>query len=284
MSTAGRWGQAVVAWLWVLAAAAGLIALLRLGGGGLGPPPLLHPSRLTHWAENRDAATMAFALLRLVAIVAAGYLLAATLLGLLARATRIPALVAATDMATLPLVRRLLAALVGAGLTATIGVNSLALHGTGPGPSPARVETRAGPGDGSPAHRRSDPISRTPAEPSHGQSSRRSVVITRLPDEAPPTPGDGTATMEVTGPPSRVDPVPATPTPAAWTVGPGDNFWLAAESTLARAWDRPPTESETTDYWRSLVEHNRNRLAVPENADLIYPGQVFERPALPPRP
>ncbi len=68
------------------------------------------------------------------------------------------------------------------------------------------------------------------------------------------------------------------------TVQPGDNFWTIAETTLATAWGRPPTESETSEYWRHLVDTNREHLAPPYDPDLIYPDQRFELPPIPTDP
>ena len=68
------------------------------------------------------------------------------------------------------------------------------------------------------------------------------------------------------------------------TVQPGDNFWTIAETTLATAWGRPPTESETSEYWRRLVDTNRQHLAPPYDPDLIYPDQRFELPPIPTDP
>jgi flagella basal body P-ring formation protein FlgA len=56
------------------------------------------------------------------------------------------------------------------------------------------------------------------------------------------------------------------------------------EEVLRTAWDRAPDDGETDPYWRVLVEVNRDVLADPENADLLFPGQVLEVPPPPPRP
>jgi hypothetical protein len=39
-----------------------------------------------------------------------------------------------------------------------------------------------------------------------------------------------------------------------------------------------PTVGEVVPYWRSLVETNRAALADRDNADLVFPGQVFTVP------
>lgn len=47
---------------------------------------------------------------------------------------------------------------------------------------------------------------------------------------------------------------------------------------------RDVAASEIDPYWRLLVETNRDRLADPRNADLLFPSQVLEVPPPPPRP
>ncbi|MBW3578764.1 MAG: hypothetical protein KY462_13685 [Actinobacteria bacterium] len=61
-------------------------------------------------------------------------------------------------------------------------------------------------------------------------------------------------------------------------VQPGDHFWSIAEDTLAGERGRTPTDAETADYWRGLVDANRHRLAPPHDPDLIYPGEHYVLP------
>jgi nucleoid-associated protein YgaU len=74
------------------------------------------------------------------------------------------------------------------------------------------------------------------------------------------------------------------PTPGEVAVQRGDSFWSIAQQTLADAWGRSPTDSETTVYWKQLIEANRERLQPPYDPDLIYPGQVFKLPPSPKAP
>ena len=64
----------------------------------------------------------------------------------------------------------------------------------------------------------------------------------------------------------------------------GDSFWTIAETTLATAWGRSPSDIETSEYWRHLVDTNREHLAPPYDPDLIYPDQRFELPPIPTDP
>ena len=94
-------------------AQARLVALLALEAAAI---PLLRDQRATgvDWSHLGDwlAATApddaVVAVVRLVALVLAGWLLATTVVYFLARLTRVPALVRATAWTTLPAVRRVI--------------------------------------------------------------------------------------------------------------------------------------------------------------------------------
>jgi nucleoid-associated protein YgaU len=61
-------------------------------------------------------------------------------------------------------------------------------------------------------------------------------------------------------------------------VQPGDSFWRLAERHEAERLGRRPTENETGACWQQLVALNRARLAVPDDPDLLFPGQVVVVP------
>lgn len=58
-------------------------------------------------------------------------------------------------------------------------------------------------------------------------------------------------------------------------VAPGEHFWGIAEAVVA---ERPGAGLEVADYWRLLVEANRDRLVDRDNPDLIHPGQELVLP------
>ncbi|MBI2708687.1 MAG: hypothetical protein HYX34_03210 [Actinobacteria bacterium] len=265
VASRGRWWRRLALSLgWIVALLAVLWALTQLGTGALSTPPLLDRPRLSRWLGDRDAMTVAFAFLRLVAVVLTWYLIATTVLGVLARATRVPALVRLADLATVPAVRRLLGGIAGVGLTASAAtlVVTSASGSTRATPSPAvaeRAADLAAPG--------AVVLERLP--------DGGSVVLERLPD-------DGTATMRVVG---EIAGSMAHGAPrATWTAEPGDHLWHIAEATLEQRWGRAPSETEVVPYWQAVVDANRTRLVDRDNPDLIYPGQVFTLPPAPPPP
>lgn len=191
--------------------------------------------------------------LRLGAIALASYLTLVFVVGVVVRVAGLHPLAAALDAITPRLVRRMVTAVVGFGLTL-----------------PALAAT---------AEEGSDPP----------------VVLHRLPDATTST----TTTTPFPAASDAIEPTSPSPesvpstqiarpdtdsgAPTMWTVEPGQHFWSIAESVLATAWGRPPTDRELAPYWRALVEANRDRLVHVNNADLIFPAQTFVVPA-PPRP
>lgn len=65
------------------------------------------------------------------------------------------------------------------------------------------------------------------------------------------------------------------------TIAAGDHLWGVAERTLADRWDRTPAPAEIATYLQRLIEANRGVLAVPDEPDLVFPGQVFVLPEVP---
>jgi hypothetical protein len=43
---------------------------------------------------------------------------------------------------------------------------------------------------------------------------------------------------------------------------------------------RAASDHDVVSYWHALIDRNRDRLRVPGEPDLIFPGQIFELPPL----
>lgn len=103
------------------------------------------------------------------------------------------------------------------------------------------------------------------------------VVVSRPPTDI--------AVMSAVDEPPAPPAAAATPEPsvlATSTIAPGDHLWGVAARTLAAHRHRAPTDDEVAAYLVEIVAHNVDRLAVPDHPDLVFPGQVFELPALDP--
>ena len=245
---------------WLAALAAGLV-VLHQAGGALTPPPLSRPHQLGAWLAERGPAEAALSIVRVPALAAGWYLLAITLVGATGRWLRAGRLVSASDLLTVPSVRRLLNRAIGLSMAATALSGGTALAASGQAPSPPAAEA----------------MTRLPDAP----ATSPPVTMRRLPG---PPGGSSTGAMERLadegGP--RMDTSPtAQPT---WTVRPGDHFWSVAERTLAAAWNRAPSDAETGPYWRDLVAANRPVLKDRDNPDLLFPGQLLTVPPPPPAP
>ena len=263
---------ALVAWTALLAVA--VFALRAVGNNALAPPPLAAPDEWGAWLEEREPLEAAFALLRLLALGAAWYLLGTTVLGAAVRLARAPMLVVAADCVTVAPLRTLLSAVVTFGLSAPSTPPALA------GGLPAASQATAG----RPEVTSTSPVRDTGDDPAVPPT----VVMRRLPSSAPSSPAPPASTPAPprlppppapTPPPPRPQTTTAAPQAAEWRVRPGDSFWTIAAAVLAEKGGRPVTVAETVAYWLRLIEANRPRLISPGDPDLILPGQVL---ALPP--
>lgn len=266
-----------------------------------------------------DPTLAAIAVLRYAALALGWYLAAATAIGAGARMARVRPLVRAADRLTPPPVRRLLDASMGLSMLATV-VTSPAAWAEPPPSEPEQppitmLRLPDDPSDDDPFVQPPPTVEPTPTSTSTSTPTSTSSVpptteaplvettttTTTSPAVAPTT---TTTTAPVTTTamvPSTTTTVPRRPRPprgnvvdapppapattgAEWTVQPGEHFWSIAEQVLTRSWSRPPSDVETDPYWRRLVDANRHRLADPDNADLLFVGQVLGVPPPPAAP
>ncbi|HET7489208.1 MAG TPA: hypothetical protein VFJ85_14855 [Acidimicrobiales bacterium] len=247
-----RAAGALLGWTAFLVAA---VVALRHLGGPLAPPPLSHPDALGAWLDRRQPAEAAFAVLRLATVAMAWYLLAVTVAGVAARAVGAVSVIRAVDAVTLPAVRRLVHAAVGASLlAATVGGGVPAMAQGAPTPDTAVTTstTVPPPGDVPTMHA-------LPDDPATGAPEADVPVMRRLPD-APAAPPDTVAAPPTTAPPESTPPSTDVPTtvlstpestapPAATSPGSGDEPSAPAPpstpSTSAPA-ASPPAAPPTT--------------------------------------
>ncbi|MCA1684320.1 MAG: hypothetical protein LC708_04250, partial [Actinobacteria bacterium] len=116
----------------------GAVLTLHAAGAALPGPPLLRPSSWPRWAAGRDPVVVAFAVVRLLALVAAWYGLVVTVAGVALRvapaAARGPVehLASVVDRLTVGPLRRVVAA------TVAVGISTGPLAAAGAGPLPAQ--------------------------------------------------------------------------------------------------------------------------------------------------
>lgn len=260
-----------------------------LGSGSLAPPPLA-PTGWSSWVGGRDPLVATVAVLRLIVLGLAWYLLVATAVGVAARSLRAARLVRIADALTIPIVRRLLQGAFGltvatAVATATPGVTAHAWSG----PSSGAVPVAAAASSADPASARPDGSS-DPLEVGSRPGRPRHAPLSRAVDHQLLRPGlqDGRLTLrwadEVGQPAPRQDrPHDGQPGNVPTTeheVSPGESFWSIAEDRLAAASSQEPTDAQIVTYWRRLITENVDRLAVSADPDLIFPGQRFVLPEI----
>src|SRR5215213_4902415 len=247
----------------IVAEAATMVLLVAIGrGSGLAVPV----DHLGRWLRDGDPATVVVASLRCVALVGAGWLLASTLLYLLASLSRVPTAVRAVRWTTLASVRRAIdAACVLSVATSVAFVPTVAGAARADGP-PVVTLVRDGRGG----------IARLPADPAAppSTSTTRSRAVTTTPPSRPPS--DRPTPLRADAPDASMPVLPV-----EVVVQPGDNLWVIAARRVAAATGRDVVavgDIEIAPYWVRVCEANRDRLGS-RDPNVVLPG---ERVLLPP--
>ncbi|HEX6235840.1 MAG TPA: LysM domain-containing protein [Acidimicrobiales bacterium] len=271
------------------------------------------------WLGTATPLGMAVGVLRLAAIAAVWYLLAATVVALAADRAGRPGLARAVARLTPALVRRTVIRGGGVGLAVGVLVGS-ALHSdtapAGPGtPAPMLLSLPALPGpsgdpDGTATMTRQPPTPGAPGEatmirlagdggmdrePEARDPEARDPEARGRPAAGPPgaAPRPG-GSVDRGAPDGGSSPAVSTSTPGSpdtgaptsgdtWVVAPGDSFWSIATEVIVEAGGaRRPRDRDVVPYWRDMIAANRDRLVVPDDPDILVPGQRLLIPA--PRP
>jgi LysM repeat protein len=245
-----------------------VVVLHRLGRvDGLAVPW----SSLREWLTGAQPEEVVVATIRMVALAIAWWLLASTVVYLVASASGAPRLARTVACGTLPLARRwthrALTASVVAG--AALGIRPVAAApppSTGPSASPAAIVIEIDHRD------RAHGVTPTTVMP--GRSGRAGGLESAPVVPSPPSPESST---------TELVPAPA-PEPGAivatYVVAGGDSLWSIAASHLAQLTSRSAADHddpETAVYWSLVVETNRARLASGD-PNLIFPGEVLDLP------
>jgi hypothetical protein len=265
-----------------------VVALHRLGGvDGFAIPR----HDVGRWLQQSTSEEVLLASVRLVALVAAWWLLGTTVLYVAARVARLHGAARALGWATLPAVRRWMDRAAAVSIVAATALNVGRPAAADPppttSPEPAPVVVDVDHRD--PARVPARPPSRVrtgqavdsppaPTVPPTGTTSLPPMTAPIVPPTAPPP----LAPIVPAVPPAPPAPPPAPAAGATHTVTGGEHLWSIAAARVAGATGKPPVDLSPADiapYWLRVVELNRHRLRS-GNPNLVYPGEVVELPPL----
>ncbi|MFP4149693.1 MAG: LysM peptidoglycan-binding domain-containing protein [Nitriliruptoraceae bacterium] len=295
----------------VLAAWVLLLGLVLVGGHLLGGGALAIPAPEVEawwaWASGTDPLIVVMAVLRVLLLALGWYLLATTVLGVAAQVLRAARLVRFTDAVSVPLVRQVVqratgtvvaTALVTVSTVPTVGVS--VAHADPPGAVPSSPSAVTMRGLEEPDASDEPTVEHEPAaEHGEGDSAPEgaaSIPPWRLllpsPADLVPTPdvveapSDGVGAVGRDGSAGQMDVTDDTRVrrggEVAHTVRPGDSLWRIAAQRLETVLGGPPRDAEVVPYWREVIERNRDRLVVPDDPDLLLPGQDLVLPPVAP--
>jgi hypothetical protein len=253
--------------------------LLAVSGRTLPFPADLEPTRLAAWADAVGGPTVAFTVLRALAVALVVWCGVGWLLGVAARLGRRPGAVRLTDHLSIPLVRRLADAAAGlavAGATlspvavaATPAPTTLTTPETavvvmtdlGPAPSRSTTTTATSPETSS-----TTPLTVAPSP---------TVASSAIPTTSPPATAATDRAPATDGGRSRPG---ATAVGSTWVIAPGDTLWHVAETSAAEKVGRAPSPAEIVEQLDRVIAANLDRLVIPGDPDLVFPGQEFVVP------
>ncbi|MDQ2677516.1 MAG: LysM peptidoglycan-binding domain-containing protein [Actinomycetota bacterium] len=264
--------------LWSIASLGALAALSRVERGD---PRFDVPADLATWPEwwsSHDPLDAGAALGRWLALVLLGYLTVVSLLHLAAALAPRGRIRRVATASTPRFLTGLLAGAVVVAGTSTVGAAA---------PDPTVTPSTSG--SNPPVMRVLDPPATSDAAPSE--------TTTPIPERTATTSTPGPPTTPTTTAPPPVEPraatdapladeqrtgqavVPNTMSPDEVVVAPGDHLWAIARRALSQRLGGDPSDMETADYWRRLIDTNRDRLVDPHDPSLIHPGQRLVLPA-----
>lgn len=224
---------------------------------------------LGRWATDTAPEDAVVAVVRLLGMGLATWLLASTVLYLLARLTHVPALIRGVSWATIPAVRRIVDAAVAASVFggAVLGPHPAVAQVVAPPPVVVELNTTT---TTAPTHRyvpvpAGDRLAPVPT------TARAAPTTTLAPTATSPA---ATATTVLPAPAAPV----RQPIDHVHTVVAGDNLWTIAAAELSRQTGRT-AEADIRDYWLQVIDANRSRL-LSGDPYLIYPGESILCPPL----
>lgn len=296
---------------WFGSLAAGIVLFTQLGDGALATPALTDVDGWRAWFAGQDAVLAGVALLRLLVLALAWYLVGVTTIGLVARLLRLASLVRVADAISGPIVRHVLRQALGVSLAVGVVAASTGAAPrdvverdvTGGAISAIAVDADRDAADDTwgqartvTADREGDATTVQARAVSDGSVDDAATLRARpIVDDAPTIAAQALGEVEeervtaVPLPPALADPARSSDDPTTTpvrdevperehTVAPGEHLWSIAAQVVEEALERQPTDAEVSAYWQVLVEDNRERLANPDDPDLLFPDQVLRLP------
>jgi hypothetical protein len=123
------------------------------------------------------------------------------------------------------------------------------------------------------------PSPTAPAPPVTRAPTRKEATPAPAPAPRPPRSDDAESPPSPTKEPPAAAAPTAPVTGSSVVVAAGDSFWRIAERVVTERLAHAPSDEETGAYWVTLVAANRDRLPVPGDADLLFPGTEVLVPA-----
>ncbi len=250
---------------------------------------------LQRWATTTDPLLVVAVLGCALVLLAGTYLVVVGALAAVAAATRRRSVGRLVSAVALPCVRRLLGGVVGV----SVGLGAVPAVATAVDVPPAVVVMEdLGPVASPPAATTVVPTAPTTLTPTTAAPPLPPLTPSIRMEPLPPRATAPAAAPAVPVPvqpgaddPARVAaPAPSAPAPpvaeeaepvetgqGTWTIAPGQHLWLVASRTLAAA-GRPTDDGSVVRYLARIVDANRDRLAVPDDPDLVFAGQDFVLP------
>jgi hypothetical protein len=217
--------------LW-FAAWIGLFALLQRLGRDTYALPASNLDAYRTWFHTAEPTVVVFALTRVAAMIAIGYVVVTTIVCAVAHRTTYRRFMSVIDALTIPGAR-------------SVAVRLAAMSAVGALTAPATAAFATAPSEEVPALRMLAP---------------------------------GEEPAYVSTPPSTTV-APSEP-PARHVVQRGENFWTIAQAHLVATLEREPDDGEVVEYWRAIVDANKQQLKSTEDPDLIFAGQVIDLPSI----
>jgi hypothetical protein len=283
-------GRAVRAGALLTAEVAAVVALHRLGSA---PGFALPHGSMGRWLRETPALDATTALLRVVALIAAWWLLASTVWWLLVAARgALRGAVRGRSGPAMPGSRRLVEWALALSITGSLTLGGAAGAATPPTTAPATTTTTTTTPATTPTlvlehvDRRDEPVPTTaaPTTPGGVRTGRGGLAAVPAPEPTPTTsePRSRVTSSTPATTPAQSTPDPSKPDPSTGVhvVAPGENLWTIAAARVGARSGRAPdrlTAAEIAPYWLALCDRNRASIRS-GNVSLVYPGEVLQLP------